>query len=85
MQPEEIIQTAVAPEWADVATNVAQEWEMDVESIIEQIVELMSMLSTENQIELLWLLNAQFNAASNESKYSKEWSDARAAEMSNVF
>ena len=57
----------------------------DAEKIIEQIIELMMQLSTEDQINLLGVLNGQFNVASQEAKNTPEAQNARAAEMANVF
>lgn len=55
------------------------------EAKIEQIIQLISELPTEDQISLLGLLNGQFNVASEEAKNSPEAENARAAEMANVF
>jgi len=55
------------------------------EAKIEQIIQLISELPTEDQINLLGLLNGQFNVVSEETKNSPAAADARAAEMANVF
>lgn len=61
------------------------EWAVNAEAIIEQILDLMAQLSTEDQINLLWMLNGQFNVASEEARNTPEAANARAAEMANVF
>lgn len=71
----------VTPEAATPTTEVAS----NAQAIIEQIIELISQLPTEDQINLLGLLNWQFNVAAEENKNSPEAENARAAEMANVF
>ena len=77
MPTEEITQD-VAP-----ATDAAPA--VEAEAVVEQIINLIASLSPEDQINLLGLLNGQFNTVAEEAKYSPEASDARAAEMANVF
>lgn len=57
----------------------------EADAIIAQIIDLMAQLTVEDQINLLWILNGQFNVASEEAKNTPEAENARAAEMANVF
>ena len=78
----EMAAAATAPEATAPVEWKASSW---AEAIIMQIIDLISQLSTEDQISLLGLLNGQFNVASEEAKASPEAENARVAEMANAF